>query len=111
MAVARSARYMCPTPESEEPVISWLILLLSIAGFIIHRLLGEAHRRAMVRILRPAVALGLAGLFAGLLLPVIVPPDASRAPLLAMLVSGPTWFAAGLLLGIARELLRKEPTP
>ena len=61
----------------------------------------------MVRIVRPAIVIGIVGLFAGLLLPRIVSPGDGEGAVLRILVSGPVWFAVALLIGTARELFLK----
>jgi hypothetical protein len=90
--------------------ISTIMLLLGLAAFLAYRVLGEEHRRAVGRAVRPAFILGAVGLCFGFFGPMILSPEANQGSLLGVYITGPTGFAVGLLLGVVREVLRRHAT-
>lgn len=63
----------------------------------------------MKAIFRWVVALGVTGLLAGYLGPIVLNPDANQGPLLGIFISGPAGAIAGLLLGAFARVLPWSP--
>ncbi len=84
------------------------LLLVGAVVFFGYRLLGEEHRRALLRTLRPALIGGAMGIALGFLGPLVLSSGANEGPLLGILVTGPGGFALGLLFGVAREVVRRR---
>jgi hypothetical protein len=67
--------------------------------------------QAILRILAWAIAIGGISFAVGFIGPMIVVPDANQGPMLGIFITGPLGFAAGLLIGVVRELLGRTKTP
>jgi hypothetical protein len=87
-----------------------LLLLLVLAVLLNFGVFGARWRGMVARAMGPALLFGAIGFALGFFGPMILDPGANQGPLLGIFITGPLGFLGGLIYGVAREWLNRDPT-
>jgi hypothetical protein len=84
-------------------------MVLVFAVLLNYGAFGERWRGTVRRAVRPGLILGGIAFAAGFLGPIVFTPEANQGPLLGIFITGPIGFLVGLIYGVIREWLDRDP--